>query len=118
MAGNSLGPRGKFIYTSDAGNTYSLLLDATLGEAAGLPQRDATSGATATGKPTRFKPRVVFLEATVPVEDGEEGETVTLRKELVVNRTNALYNSNSIGTVSIDGVEFTSTGRRGEKMSF
>ena len=116
MAGNTLGPRAKFIYTSDSGARYVLTMDADLGTAAGLPTRDATSGAGATRRPTRFKPRVVFLEATVPGAAGSEGYVA--RKELVVNANNPLYNSDSAAAITIDGLEFISTGRRGEKLSF
>lgn len=116
MAGNTLGKRAKFIYTSDSGQAYVMTLDEDLGTAAGLPQRDATNGGNAVRRPTRFKPRVVFVEATI--EGEEEGDSYVARKELVVNATSALYNTNSAATVTIDGTEFTSTGRRGEKLSF
>ena len=118
MAGNSLGPRAKFIYTSDSGQAYVMTLDEDLGEAAGLPKRDATNGGAARRAPTRFKPRVVFVEATETEGEGEDAETRVLRKALVVNANSALYNTESAATVTIDELEFTSTGRRGEKLSF
>ena len=117
MAGNTLGPRAKFVYTSDSGQAYVMTLDEDLGTAAGLPQRNATSG-TAVRAPGRFKPRVVFVEGTITTGEGEDATSRTVRKELVCNRTSALYNTESASTVTIDGVEFTSTGRRGEKLSF
>lgn len=107
MAGNTLGPRERVAYTSDSGAIYNLETDANLADAAGLPS--ATAG-TGSRKPSRFKPRVVFVEGLVG--------GVRVRKELIVNADNALYDTDSSGTVVIDTVTFTSTGRRGETLSY
>lgn len=107
MAGNTLGPRERIAYTSDSGAIYNLETDANLADAAGLPA--ATPG-TGSRRPSRFKPRVVFVEGSVG--------GITVRKDLIVNADNALYDSDSPGTVVIDTVTFTSTGRRGETLSF
>lgn len=107
MAGNTLGPRQRVAYTSDSGEIYNLDTDANLADAAGLPA--ATPG-TGQRRPSRFKPRVVFVEALVG--------GVLARKELIVNADNALYDTTASGTVVIDTVTFTSTGRRGETLTF
>lgn len=105
MTGQTVGPRSYYTYTSDGGTDYSLLLDDTLAAAAGL-----TAGTTAPSPPRRFSPRVVLLQATVG------GRIV--RKRLVVNADNALYQTDVTGTITIDGVSFGSTGRVGEKATF
>lgn len=107
MAGNTLGPRKRVAYTSDSGAIYNLDTDANLADASGLPA--ATPG-TGSRKPSRFKPRCVFV-------DGSVGG-VTVRKELVVNADSPLYDTDSSSTVTIDTVTFTTTGRRGETLSF
>lgn len=107
MAGNTLGPRGKFAYTSDTGEIYNIVTDANLGAAAGLPV--ATSG-TGQRKPTGFTLRGVYCEGVV---DGNK-----VRKRLPVNVDSPLYATDSSTTVTIDGTTFTTTGRQGEAVSF
>lgn len=107
MAGNTLGPRERVAYTSDSGAIWNLDTDANLADASGLPAATAGAGQR---KPSRAKPRCVFLTGSVG--------GVIVRKELVVNADNALYDTTSSGTVVIDTVTFTSTGRRGETLTF
>lgn len=107
MAGNTLGPRGRYQYESDTGEIYNISTDVDLATAAGLT---ASAAGTGSAKPTRLKPRVVHLQATIA------GRLV--RKQLIVNPDNALYDTDTSGTVTIDTTVFTSTGRRGESLSF
>lgn len=107
MAGNTLGRRAYFRYTSDAGTAYNILTDIDLGTAGGLVQ--ATDGAPTL--PRRFKVRGVYAEATVA------GEIVRKFIPCSLLGSNA-YNSDVSTSISIDGVNFLTTGRRGESMSF
>lgn len=107
MAGNTLGPRGKFAYTSDTGEIYNITTDVDLATAAGLPA--ATPG-TGSAKPTSLSLRGVYCQATIG------GRIV--RKRLPVNEDSALYDTDSSSTVTIDGTVFTTTGRQGESLSF
>lgn len=119
MAGNTLGKKVKFIYTSDGGVNYNMSIDENLGEAAGLPIATTQTLASSQRRPSRFKPRCVFVEAFIPETDTEEGgDGYIARKELTCNADSPLYRTVSPGTVEIDGVLFTTTGRRGEKLSF
>lgn len=104
MAGNTLGIRRYFKYTSDTEEDYSILTDNDLGVAAGLTLDD-----TNPPPPRRFKPRVVYCEATIA------GKKV--RKALICNSDSTLFDD-SAQTVTIDGTAFKTTGRRGEKFSF
>lgn len=118
MAGNTLGPRGKFLYIADGGVNYSLTLDGDIGAAGNLSSINEQNQSGAQRKPTRFKPRVVFCEATITTGEGEDASSYVARKEIPCNATSPLYNTVSASTVTIDGVQFTTTGRRGEKLSF
>lgn len=106
MAGNTLGNRAYYVYTSDTGVAYNLLTDTDLATAAGLPQ--ALSGNPR--PPTGFQARGVYLEATI---DG-----AIRRKFLKCNADSAAYNSDVGTNVTIDGTIFRTTGRKGESLSF
>lgn len=111
--GQYSGQRKSYIYESDAGKTYILLLDSTLASLAntGLVEATTANAATATPAPKRFKPRVVFWQGTL------NGRTV--RKALVCGDvTSTLYAKDTSQDVTIDGVAGSTTGRRGEKLSF
>lgn len=105
MAGQTLGTRSFYAYTSDSGTVYSLLLDDTLAAIGGLTADDSNPS-----PPRRFRPRCVFVEGVV--------SGGIARKRIVCSQTAALYDSETSGSVTIDGVSFSSTGRRGESLSF
>lgn len=107
MAGNTLGPRGKYAYTSDTGEVYNITTDVDLATAAGLP---ASTAGVGSAKPTSLSLRVVFCQATIG------GRLV--RKSLPVNADSPLYDTDASTTVTIDGTVFTTTGRKGESYSF
>lgn len=107
MAGNTLGPRGYYTYTSDSGVNYNILTDTDLATAMGL-----TPGVSGNPQlPRRFYPRIVYAEATIG------GRLV--RKRLVAGTNdNTVYAAEGSTTVTVDGQTFTTTGRRGEKVTF
>jgi hypothetical protein len=106
MAGNTLGPRNYYLYTSDSGATYSILTDADLASAGGLVLDDTNPPA-----PRRFKPRGVYAEGTV---DG-----VLRRKFIIIgDAANAAYAADASSDLTIDTATFSTTGRRGEQLSF
>lgn len=111
--GQYTGQRKSYIYESDAGKKYILLLDSTLAGLANTGLVEATSGNTAdaTPAPKKFKPRVVFWQGTL--------NNRTVRKALVCGDVTAtLYAKDTSQAVTIDGVDGSTTGRRGEKLSF
>lgn len=110
--GQYSGSRAAYIYESDTGARYILTLDTTLGDLPGTGLARAVSGnvAGATPKPTGFKPRVVYWQ-------GFLGEAVK-RKKLVCSRTGTLYASSTSTGLAIDGVTGSTTGRRGEQLSY
>lgn len=116
-AGNSLGPRGKFIYISDNGLSVTLKTDQTLGE---LDGTGLVEGSGTTTRPTGFQFRGVYAQSqgTAAVADPPTAATPFLRKFIVCNRVSTLYGSDEPQTIAIDGRNFTTTGRRGEKFSF
>lgn len=106
MPGNALGARTWYLYEADSGVSYSYLTDTDLGTAAG-----STADASFPNFPRRFKPRIVFVEATVA---GKK-----LRKNIIVpTNDSTLYSPQTTQVITIDGVAFGTTGRRGEKVSF
>lgn len=107
--GQFSGQRAAYEYVADDGTTYLLTLDETLGGIGATGLTAASSGSTAATKPDRFTPRVVFWQGTL------SGRTV--RKELVCNADGSIYTNNS-QSLTIDGVAGSTTGRRGEKLTF
>lgn len=106
MAGNILGGRSYYQYESDDGTNYSLLLDDSNAAAMGMVADDSLPA-----PPRRFKPRVVFVEVALTNR--------IARKELVApTAANANYATNTTTVITVDGVAYNSTGRRGEKLSF
>lgn len=104
---NTLGPRGRYQYVSDTGEIYNITTDVDLATAAGLTPAVAGTGSA---KPTQLSLRKVFCQATVG------GRLV--RKGLTVNADSPLYDTDASTTVVIDGTTFTTTGRKGESLSF
>lgn len=103
---NTLGVRRYYRYTSDGGTDYKYLTDEDLGTAAG-----AVLGDTFPNLPRRFKPRGVYAEATV------SGRKV--RKFIICpTNDNTLYAAEASTAVTVQGTNFGTTGRKGEKVSF
>ncbi len=111
--GQFSGPKQKFIYTRDGGDTIVLKLDPQLVMSnSGLTVADATSLAAASPAPKGFKPRGVFWQGT---EAGFEGR----RKFLIAGTTAAaLYTADSPAEFDVDGVTGITTGKKGERQSF
>lgn len=106
MPANSLGARSYYGYTADSGDTYSYLTDDDLATSVGATLEDGNEPF-----PRRFKPRGVYVQATVAGK--------VLRKFVICpDSTAAPYSQNTSATVTIDGTAFKTTGRRGESMSF
>lgn len=105
-SGNTLGVRRYYKYTTDGETEYKYQTDETLGEAMGAELND-----TLPNFPKRFKPRGVYVQATVA------GQRV--RKFLISPESdNTTYAAEASTAVTIDGVNFATTGRRGEQLSF
>lgn len=105
MAGNTLGVRRYYKYTTDKDIVHSYLTDKDLG--------DAVSGELDDTSPPfrkRFKPRGVYCEAVI---DGTKH-----RKFVVVPKTSNAVWADTSKDISIDGKTFKTTGRKGESMSF
>jgi len=111
--GQFTGPRGKYVYTNDAGGKYILRLDSTLVMSnSGLTVYDPVEDDDATPKPVRFTPRGVFWQATA---SGFEGK----RKFLIAGTADAeLYQQSAPATFNVDAVAGTTTGRKGEKLTY
>lgn len=108
--GQFLGERAVYIYTADDDEEYLIRTDKTLGDLTGTGLVAATSSTTAGTLPSGIKPRVVFWQ-------GELDDRI-VRKELVCNRNGTLLTANKSTSLTIDGVQGATTGRRGEKQSF
>lgn len=104
LTGNRLGPRAKFGYKNDQGAQFMIRTDADLGAAGGM--EEITTGATL---PTGTKPRYLNLQYV----DGNK----TYRKRLICQDANEAPYVNNLGsTVTIDGINWTVTGKVGEKL--
>lgn len=119
MAGNTLGPRDKFLYTTDSGVQIRLNTDRDLGVAGGLTRATAGQGVT---KPLGMTPRGVYAQRSVaqPPDGGGTGEGVTRiqRKFIPCDLDSALYKSDTPQNVTVEGAVFITTGRVGEKQRF
>lgn len=111
--GQFTGPRTTYIYENDAGGQYLLSLDETNATLAGTGLVAATiaNAAGAAPRPSNFKPRGVYWQATAA--------PIGARKFLTCGDvTAALYASDISQALTIDGVAGVTTGRVGEKLSF
>lgn len=120
MAGNKLGARVRIVYDSEqTGQIYILQTDADFavaGAGAGAsapviydPANPPALTGNVSGRPNRFEPRGVYLK--------EVGGSA--RKFVVCTSPSAeLYATATPTVVAIDGVDFITTGRRGESLSF
>lgn len=119
LSGNRIGPRERYVYFSDDSTiAYIISTDQDLavagtGAAGAVPDvydpATPPAGVTICPAPRRFRPRCVF------VQDSVSGA----RKDLICfSPTSNLYGSSQPQTVTIDTLDFTSTGRKGEKLSF
>lgn len=107
MAGNRLGPRARVQYTSDTGDIYNITTDADLAAAGQLPVAVAGAGQA---PPRRFQPRGVYCQNVV-------GGSLA-RRFVACDADAAFYATSSPSNITIDGEVFTTTGRRGETLSF
>lgn len=114
--GQFLGPKGKFVYTADDGRLFLMRMDISLVLSnSGLEAYDPATHAAAQNAPKRFKPRVVFWRGTLT----SGAITRNVAKALVCGKNSAtLYTYTSPLSITIDGVDGATTGRRGEKLSF
>jgi len=102
------GSRSAYVYESDGGGQYALLLDEELAATAGTALVAYTNQTGVTPKPQRFKPRGVYWQ-------GDTGQ----RKFIVCGKNDAaLYAKNSSTALTIDGVAGKITGRVGERQTF
>lgn len=119
LSGNRIGPRKRYIYaTDDLAVVYIITTDADLavagtGVAGAIPDEydpaNPPAGVTVCPAPRRFTPRCVFIQD--PVSGA--------RKNIICfSPTSNLYASSVPQTVTIDALDFTSTGRKGEKLTF
>jgi hypothetical protein len=116
MAGNRLGERARYLYSSDSGSTYILETDSSLaiagfGAAGAAPvaYNPATPG-DATPAPRRFKPRGVYVQSAA---DGARKFVICF------SATASAYARNNSASYTIDTEEgWQSTGRVGEKQTF
>jgi hypothetical protein len=119
LDGNRLGPRERYVYaTDDLTIAYIIETDqdlAVAGTGAGAAAPDVydpanpPAGVTLCPAPRRFQPRCVFIQ----------DPTSGARKSLICfSPTANLYSSSQPQSVTIDALAFTSTGRKGEKLTF
>lgn len=104
--GNTLGSRKLYKYVDDVGTQLAYYTDEDLGAA--VDADEPAEGAT--DLPRAFEPRGVYCRGK---------ENALLRKFLVIgDPASELYKTNLSKEVTIDGVVFVTTGRRGESKSF
>jgi len=112
--GQYSGTRSAYIYLADDGTTkYLVTLDDTLAGLAGTDLTKATS-TNVTGVspvPKRFRPRCVYWK-------GKLGTRTVTKKITCGTPTATLYNKNVTQSLTIDGTDGSTTGRRGESVTF
>jgi hypothetical protein len=120
MAINTIGPKKKYKYTTDAGVVIKLRLDATYGDLPEAGLEELTTADEAQFKPDYFSPRVVFWQSDAEQDDGQGGTTTAAvrRRQIVCAADSTLYTSVDQQNLTIDGVSGYTTGRKGETQSF
>lgn len=119
LSGNRQGPRERYLYQSDDDGVFYILTTdvdlaiAGLGDVGAAPEVYDPANPPATGTvcpaPRRFSPRVVFAQD--PVSGA--------RKSLIAfSPESNLYSTSTPDTITIDGLDFVTTGRKGEKLTF
>lgn len=116
MAGNLLGPRGRYVYVSDDLTAYVVTTDVDLA-VAGLGVGAAAPAVFDPGSPPanfggRFPRGAVTRKVFAQDAAGN-------RKSLTAFAPSSdLYETNLAQNVTLDGTVFTTTGRRGERLTF
>lgn len=116
--GQFLGKKNKYNYEDDGGRLYTITRDITLATDAkiGLTAFDpATNTDTLGTLPKGFQPRGVYWQA-----NADQGDEVAGARKFIICGTALapLYDSNGPQSLTIDGIVGTTTGRRGESLSF
>ena len=107
--GNRLGPRATFEYETDSLETILYQADRSVGIAVGNTL--ATTAARPSSINTRYLTgRYVLVEAV--------GDPNVRKRIFIGDRLNTLFSGDTSQTVTINGVEFQTTGRVGERVSF
>jgi hypothetical protein len=108
--GQFTGNRNIYVYRSESGSSYLLQLDETLGDIQGCGLTKANTNSAGSPAPKRFKPRGVYWQ-------GKLGDKIK-RKFLVCAPNSVLYQADRSQKLTIDGVDGSTTGRIGEKLSY
>lgn len=105
-AGNVLGERRTFVYTSETGQQFNMELDNSVGAGVGNPySSDATLPGLSASAKRPIRPRYINVEDVA---------TGNIKKRIVIcNPTNAFYQGTDT-TLTINGTEFVVTSSRGE----
>ena len=116
--GQYTGERRTYIYDNDGGDkSYLVVLDSTLASLPGTGLVEATpaTNATASPLPKRYKLRCIFWQGVLGAGDTRR----IVRKRVVCGSIDApLYDSDISSQLTIDGVVGSTTGRKGEQMTF
>lgn len=108
--GNRLGPRAVYNYETDGGTNYNIQLDESVSDAVGNDQSTVNLPVIRASGRKPFQPRYILLAL---VSDPSITKTA-----IICDVTNPLFARDSAGTVTINSVAWSITGRVGEKASF
>lgn len=100
MAGNLLGPRSWYQYTTDGGTNYSYFTDDDLAAAVGATLSDDNPTL-----PRGIKPRGVNCQ------DAEGNKKFVI----IPSTANTIWTTQGGQTITIDGTQFSVTSKRGER---
>lgn len=107
--GNLLGERGTFVYTTDTGETVNFSQDRSVGLAVG------NTLATTSTRPVSVNNK--YLQGRYVLAQLEDNPRV--KKRIVIGSpTAASFDTETSTTLIINGQNFVTTGRVGEKASF
>lgn len=113
--GNTLGRRGFFIYETDDGQSYSVQQDCSLAQAVGNDPTISNLPRLPASQKTPITPRTVLLESV----DNVPNQDYKARKEVIVgDPDNALFQASSATQFQINGVVYTVTARKGERVFY
>lgn len=108
--GNLLGPRAVFVYVTDGGTSYNIQLDDSVSSAIGNAESSTDLPVIRASGRKPFQPRYLLLSL--------DSNPTVKKTAIVCAVANPLFASDTSGSVTINGVAWSITGRVGEKASF
>lgn len=108
--GNRLGPRAVYVYVTDGGTSFNILLDKSVADAVGNLESTTNLPTLRASGRRPIQPRYILLSLV--------SDPSITKKAIICDVDLPFYDRDSAGTVTINSVPWNITGRVGEKASY